>query len=183
MLATRIEEAMGKNESLESLTVDNVRRDIARARITGNKVMNAKSVQVSRQKNKPGVKAKRAPAPAKSTKPAVTKSMKSSSASSSRKPSSGGKKQIASKKSNSVKSTPSKLSVVGFRGRSAWSNKKDSMSSRWMYLNFGLNLWLSFAPYCKFCVSIFSVFVSILLLQGFTNICTNVMSWIWILSF
>lgn len=130
MLATRIEEAMGKNESLESLTVDNVRRDIARARITGNKVMNAKSVQVSRQKNKPGVKAKRAPAPAKSTKPAVTKSMKSSGASSSRKPSSGGKKQIASKKSNSVKSTPSKLSVVGFRGRSAWSNKKDSMSSR-----------------------------------------------------
>ncbi|KAF5444525.1 hypothetical protein F2P56_033649 [Juglans regia] len=132
LLATRIEEAMRKNESLESLTTDHVRRDVARARITGNKVMNAKSLKVSQQKNKVVVKGKKTSAPAKSTKPAVqvSKSIKSSTASTSRKPSSGGKKQTASRRSSSVQSTTTKLSVVGFRGRNSWTNKKGGTVSR-----------------------------------------------------
>lgn len=141
LLATRIEEAMRKNESLESLTVDNVRRDVARARITGKIGMNSKSVKLSNQNSKVAVtyqkknskvavKATKV-SPPKSSKPAVrvSQSKKSSSATTSRKASSGGKKQTASKKSSSVKSIASKLSVVGFRGRSSWSNKKESLKS------------------------------------------------------
>lgn len=132
LLATRIEEAMRKNESLESLTTDNVRRDVARARITGSKVMNAKSLKVSQQKNKVVLKGKKTSAPAKSTKPAVkvSKSIKSSTASTSRKPSSGGKKQTASRRSSSVQTTTTKLSVVGFRGRNSWTNQKGATVSR-----------------------------------------------------
>ncbi|XP_065881668.1 DEAD-box ATP-dependent RNA helicase 39-like [Euphorbia lathyris] len=48
-LATRIEEAIKKNESLESLTVDNVRRDNARAQITQEK---GKSTKLVSQRNK-----------------------------------------------------------------------------------------------------------------------------------
>lgn len=131
LLATRIEEAMRKNESLESLTVDNVRRDVARAKITGKTGLNSKSVKGPNQKNKVAVKGKRV-SPGKSSKPVVqvSKSIKSSSASSTRKASSsGGKKQTGSKKSSSVKSTASKLNVVGFRGRSSWSNRKESLKS------------------------------------------------------
>ncbi|KAL4651690.1 hypothetical protein ACB092_01G179300 [Castanea dentata] len=151
ILATRIEEALRKNESLESLTVDNVRRDNARSRITEQKRTNVKSAKISNQKNKVTRKAKEesapnsknkvtrkgkeAPTPAKSSKRAVqvSKSVKSSSSSAntSRKaPStSSGKKQTAIKKSRSVKSAASKLSVVGFRGRASWSNKKESLRS------------------------------------------------------
>jgi hypothetical protein len=68
ILATRIEEAIRKNESLESLTVDNVRRDIARSRITEQKRINVKSVKISNEKNKITRKAKEASAPAKSSK-------------------------------------------------------------------------------------------------------------------
>lgn len=50
-LAARIEEAMRKNESLESLTVDNVRRDIARARITEQQGKSAKLIKASNQKS------------------------------------------------------------------------------------------------------------------------------------
>ncbi|KAF3958755.1 hypothetical protein ACB098_01G161900 [Castanea mollissima] len=151
VLATRIEEALRKNESLESLTVDNVRRDMARSRITEQKRTNVKSVKISNQKNKVTRKAKEesapnsknkvtrkgkeAPTPAKSSKRAVQASKpvksSSSSANTSRKaPStSSGKKQTAIKKSRSVKSAASKLSVVGFRGRASWSNKKESLRS------------------------------------------------------
>ncbi|KAL0015755.1 hypothetical protein SO802_002824 [Lithocarpus litseifolius] len=150
MLATRIEEALRKNESLESLTVDNVRRDIARSRITEQKRTNVKSVKISNQKNKVTSKAKEesapnlknkftrkgkeASTPAKSSKRAVlvSKSVKSSSsANTSRKAlsTSSGKKPTAIKKSRSVKSAASKLSVVGFRGRASWSNKKESLRS------------------------------------------------------
>ncbi|XP_048226636.1 DEAD-box ATP-dependent RNA helicase 39-like isoform X2 [Ricinus communis] len=51
-LAARIEEAIRKNESLESLTTDNVRRDIARAQITEQKGKKAKLIKLSSQKNK-----------------------------------------------------------------------------------------------------------------------------------
>ncbi|KAE8729363.1 DEAD-box ATP-dependent RNA helicase 39 [Hibiscus syriacus] len=52
LLAERIEEAIRKNESLESLTVDNVRRDTTRTRITEQKGKNVKLIKVSNQKNK-----------------------------------------------------------------------------------------------------------------------------------
>ncbi|WCJ43291.1 DEAD-box ATP-dependent RNA helicase 39 [Euphorbia peplus] len=49
-LATRIEEAIKKNESLESLTVDNVRRDNARSQITQQKGKSTKLVKLSNQR-------------------------------------------------------------------------------------------------------------------------------------
>ncbi|GJR79698.1 DEAD-box ATP-dependent RNA helicase 39 [Tanacetum coccineum] len=50
-LATRVEEAMRKNESLESLTIDNVRRDSSRPKLQGNKGRSSKTVKVNDQKN------------------------------------------------------------------------------------------------------------------------------------
>ncbi|PON96285.1 DEAD-box ATP-dependent RNA helicase [Trema orientale] len=143
VLATRIEEAMRKNESLESLSVNSVRRDIARARITEQKGRHEKLFKVAKQRSKikaadsvkttqtQGLKSKRASVPAKSAKPGikVSKSVKPSSASGPRKPSSSERKQLGSKRSSAVKST-SKLNVVGFRGRSSWSNKKEPSMSR-----------------------------------------------------
>ncbi|KAA8537968.1 hypothetical protein F0562_027452 [Nyssa sinensis] len=149
ILATRIEEAIMKNESLESLTSDNIRRDIARPRLKEQKGKGSKLVQVSNQQNKTksasvklssirgkvlsakktsGAKSGKLSAPSKSTKTAikVSKSFKSSSASSSKRTISGVKKQPESRKSGGVKSTPSKLNVVGFRGRSSLSSKKVS---------------------------------------------------------
>lgn len=134
MLANRIEEAIKKNESLELLSVDSVRRDIARSRIAPLK---GNLVRVSNQKNK----SRSASAPAKfgkasfqaskSVKPsnASTSRKASSSASSSRKASSSGKRQPESRRSSVVKSTASKLSVVGFRGRASWSDKRESVAS------------------------------------------------------
>lgn len=147
VLATRIEEAIRKNESLESVTVDSVRRDIARAQITDQKGRNAKLIKVPRSKNNTkgdsvkssrvpskavGVKSKKASVPAKTAKGGgirASKPVKLSSASSSRKPSFG-RKKLDSKKSSVEKSTDSKLNVVGFRGRSSWSNKKEKLMSR-----------------------------------------------------
>ncbi|PWA67325.1 hypothetical protein CTI12_AA322410 [Artemisia annua] len=50
-LATRVEEAMRKNESLESLTIDNVRRDSSRPKLQANKGRSSKTVKVNDQKN------------------------------------------------------------------------------------------------------------------------------------
>lgn len=50
-LATSIEEALRKNESLESLTVDNVRRDTGRPRLSEQKGNGTKSWRTSSQKN------------------------------------------------------------------------------------------------------------------------------------
>ncbi|KAK2659126.1 hypothetical protein Ddye_005659 [Dipteronia dyeriana] len=52
LLAECIEEAIRKNESLEALTTDNVRRDVARAKITEQKGKSAKLITMSNQKNK-----------------------------------------------------------------------------------------------------------------------------------
>ncbi|KAK9216417.1 hypothetical protein WN944_008426 [Citrus x changshan-huyou] len=188
LLADRIEEAIRKNESLDALTKDNVRRDVARTRITEQKGKTAaklmkvsrqknktkaaldaltkdnvqrdvartriteqkgktaaKLMKVSRQKNKTKAalekssqtsgrkssvtKSGKASTPAKSSKAAVkiskpvktfTGSRKSSPASISRKASSGGKMGAG-------KSGASKLSVVGFRGRASYSDKKASL--------------------------------------------------------
>ncbi|KAL5560105.1 hypothetical protein UlMin_036316 [Ulmus minor] len=152
VLATRVEEAIRNNESLESLSVDSVRRDTARARITEQKGKGEKLIQVTKQKTKikadlaksgkatvpvksrkttVSAKSRKTSVPAKSAKVAikVSKPVKSNSASSSRKASSSGKKQSERKKSSGLKSTGSKLNVVGFRGRSSWSNKKGSSMS------------------------------------------------------
>ncbi|KAJ8446073.1 hypothetical protein Cgig2_017575 [Carnegiea gigantea] len=53
-LATRIEEAIKKNESLESLSVDSIKRDIARARITQQKGINTKLAKTSAVKKSKG---------------------------------------------------------------------------------------------------------------------------------
>ncbi|KAM0018457.1 putative RNA helicase [Helianthus debilis subsp. tardiflorus] len=50
-LATRVEEAMRKNESLESLTVNNVRKDGSRPKLHGHKGTKSVKVKVSDQKN------------------------------------------------------------------------------------------------------------------------------------
>ncbi|GLU06930.1 hypothetical protein SLE2022_239140 [Rubroshorea leprosula] len=155
LLAERIEEAIRKNESLDSLTTDNVRRDVARARITEQKGKNTKLIRALNQK-----KSKSMPGQTSGKKPSIAKPTKASStakpskvkvkASSPAKPSktkvnaSSPAKPLKAKvklskplkreksssvtknrKSSAVNSTARKLSVVGFRGRAS-SNKKES---------------------------------------------------------
>ncbi|KAI9112678.1 hypothetical protein K1719_016344 [Acacia pycnantha] len=150
-LATRIEEAIRKNESLEAISKESLRREIPRTQITQQKGRNTKLVKVSKAKNTSTVSAtsRKASKPLKSAKASksfssantgsrkaskplksakaggiqVKKSVRSSSASSPKK-ASAGKKQT-SRRDNASKSANSKLSVVGFRGRSS-SNKKES---------------------------------------------------------
>ncbi|XP_062101580.1 DEAD-box ATP-dependent RNA helicase 39 [Humulus lupulus] len=185
-LANRIEEAIRKNESLESLSINSVQRDIARDRITEQKGKNERLFKAAKQGGKikadsekssqsQGLKSRRAAGPVKSAKSGikVSKSVKmssprrgsssssaprrgssssssprrgsssssasiprrassssSSSASSPRKASSSGRKQLGSKRSSAEKSSSSKLNVVGFRGQSSWSNKKEPSMSR-----------------------------------------------------
>lgn len=155
-LATRIEEAMKKNESLESLSVDSIRRDIARSKITPLKGTNTKLVKTSAMKTFKG----KGKAPStKSSSGAVSKTVsatrappkntfagksgKTSSQSEGKfgkKPFAGKSEKISSqskgkpakkpfkvsKTSNSSpsKKSTSKISVVGFRGRSSSSSDK-----------------------------------------------------------
>ncbi|KAJ9675377.1 hypothetical protein PVL29_024353 [Vitis rotundifolia] len=147
LLATRIEEAIRKNESLEALTADNLRRDVARAKISEQKAKNANLVKVSKQKNKTKVESMKSSSKAASTQTSgrktlggksgkvspptkskktvkILKPSKSSSAGGgSKRVLSGVMKHADSKRSSSVKSSTSKLSVVGFRGRSSSSIK------------------------------------------------------------
>ncbi|KAK4387800.1 DEAD-box ATP-dependent RNA helicase 39 [Sesamum angolense] len=138
ILATRIEEAIMKNESLESLSVDSIKRDLARSHINEQKERNAKMVRVSSLKNKDKAASKsparskaivtRKTSAAKSSKaPAISKakvikvlktSRTSSRGSTPRGTTSSGKKQSGSRNSGVTRST-SKLNVVGFRGRSS----------------------------------------------------------------
>lgn len=167
LLADRIEEAIRKNESLEALTTDNVRRDVARAKITEQKGKNAKLIKMTNQRNKTkaapekssstrtkatsgsaltsskkssATKSGKTSAPVKSSKTALkvsklksspaSRSQKAPSGGKSQKAPSGGKKYAESRKSSGAKPKPSKLSVVGFRGRASYSsNKKDSLRS------------------------------------------------------
>lgn len=136
LLANRIEEAMRKNESLESLSAGSVQRDIARARITEQKGKNEKLVKVAKQRSKDsvqssqdhGVKSKRASDPAKSAK-----ALRKASSSAREKVvsiRSHAAKKVLNKRSGAGKSTSSKLNVVGFRGRNTWSNKKQPAMAR-----------------------------------------------------
>ncbi|XP_060173189.1 DEAD-box ATP-dependent RNA helicase 39 [Lycium barbarum] len=133
LLANCIEEAIKKNESLESLSVDGIKRDNARSRITEQKDKREKLVKVSNSKGKatkaatgksssvtrktidpkksPGAKFGKGPAKSK-PKIAIKVSKKTGS--------STGKRQVDSRSSS--RST-SKLNVVGFRGRSSVSSK------------------------------------------------------------
>ncbi|XP_057762290.1 DEAD-box ATP-dependent RNA helicase 39-like [Arachis stenosperma] len=133
ILATRIEEAMRKNESLEAITKEGVRRDIARTQVNGQSGKDRKLVKVSKVKNNPGgrassgnkgsdLKSRKGSSSERSMKKGikVSNSVKSSSANGSRKASSGYKQ--TSKRTSATKSTNSKLSVVGFRGRNSSSN-------------------------------------------------------------
>nr|BAD43116.1 unnamed protein product [Arabidopsis thaliana] len=136
MLAARIEEAMRNNESLESLTTDNVRRDAARTHITQEKGRSVKQIrEVSKQRNSRDKPSSSSP-PARSTggKTPVRKSS-SSSFSKPRKASSPpeksskpkrkilktvGSRSIAARgKTGSDRRPGKKLSVVGFRGKSS----------------------------------------------------------------
>ncbi|KAL1535155.1 DEAD-box ATP-dependent RNA helicase 39 [Salvia divinorum] len=141
ILATRIEEAIMKNESLESLSVDRIKRDLARSHINQQKGQNEKREMTSSLKRK---------AQATSTKPSdvhgkttvakkssfskstkgpmiskpkkkvvkVVKTSNSSGSSNSRGMSSGGRKHSGGRNKGGAGST-SKLNVVGFRGRSS----------------------------------------------------------------
>ncbi|KAL8487040.1 hypothetical protein ACS0TY_023653 [Phlomoides rotata] len=140
-LAARIEEAMMKNESLESLSVDGIKRDLARSNINQQNERNAKerTSSLNNRANKAAsMKSSEAPRgkTTVATKTSVTKSRKAplipvskkvikvvkkpkfSGASSSRGASSGGRKQTGEKNKGAARST-SKLNVVGFRARSA----------------------------------------------------------------
>lgn len=150
-LATRIEEAIRKNESLESLTADNVRRDIARARITEQKGNSAKLIKASSQKNnvteqkgksakliktsnqKNNFKATAMKAPSTRTKvvPSGMKSGKASASAKSTKAVKVAKIQKSPNVSKSKKTSPGvkqtgKIHVAAFRGRSSL-NKKESL--------------------------------------------------------
>ncbi|KAM7266740.1 hypothetical protein ACFE04_004637 [Oxalis oulophora] len=130
-LADRIEEAIRKNESLESLTKDNVRMDKARARITEQKGKNVKLISERNRtrttlvKSSPKGKFEKAPAPTKSSK---TKSYSSAKSSKSFKVAKPLKYSTASKtKSRSSNSGDSKAkSVSSF---SAASKAKGGSSS------------------------------------------------------
>ncbi|KAK8485966.1 hypothetical protein V6N11_031241 [Hibiscus sabdariffa] len=131
LLAERIEEAIRKNESLESLTVDNVRRDTARVRITEQKGKNVKLIKVSNQKNKTkdvslsvrtsGKKptnpvSVKSSTPAKPSKKVVkfSKSLKTAKTSA-----------VGKKRSAGTSNVGKKLKVVGFRGQAS-SSKRES---------------------------------------------------------
>lgn len=141
MLATRIEEALIKNESLESVSVDSIKRDLARSHINEQKEKNAKMLKVSSLKNKAKAastksseargktivakktsvaKSGKAPVISSAKKKVikVIKKPKFSGTSTSRGMSSSGRKQAGDQNKGGVRST-SKLNVVGFRGRSA----------------------------------------------------------------
>nr|KYP62036.1 DEAD-box ATP-dependent RNA helicase 39 [Cajanus cajan] len=129
-LARKIEEAIKKNESLEAITKDSVRRD-ARTQSTEQKGKSKRLVKVSKVKGKYGSRASSGNngsgmksgkgSPFKSMKKGinVSKSVKSSSASSVRKAS---ENKQTSKMVSATKSTNSKLNVVGFRGKNSSNN-------------------------------------------------------------
>jgi len=143
LLAARIEEAIKKNESLESLTAANVRQE--RSQLINQKgrdsnIPKSKTRQVSKSSKfgrnafkastrKPIVnKTGKRSTPSKASKPVTfSKPKKSVTLSKPKKSYTSGVKKDPPKgrKSNTIKPTASKLRVVGFRGRSS-SGKKES---------------------------------------------------------
>ncbi|KAK9748714.1 hypothetical protein RND81_02G075200 [Saponaria officinalis] len=173
LLATRIEEAMKKNESLESLSVDSVRRDTARTRISQQQGNNTRLVKASNVKSSgrsttdtktsgrsttdtktsgrstSNTRSGRGTSNVKTTGRTTSAKSSGSSVQTSTKKSTGGKFGNAASKSkgkpvkvaslskttkkfvkrpkassSSTSNRPSKISVVGFRGRSSSSGDK-----------------------------------------------------------
>lgn len=136
-LASKIEDALRKNESLEAITKESVRRDIARTQnqstekgkskrlVKVSKVMGKSGSRFGSGNNGSGMKSGKG-SPVKSMKKGiqVSKSGKSSSANSLRKAST--EKRQSSKMVSATKSTNSKLNVVGFRAQNSSSNNKES---------------------------------------------------------
>ncbi|GAA0164525.1 RNA helicase [Lithospermum erythrorhizon] len=149
-LANRIENAIAKNESLESLSVDGIKRDAARARITEQKTTREKLVKVSNSKknvkdeparssgggreatatsttkNKTGAKPGKGPTTFKTTKKVVRLSRTEKPSTSSRPKSATSSPKSATSRPKSPSSSK-KISVVSFRGRSSLSKKETSM--------------------------------------------------------
>ncbi|KAF5725658.1 DEAD-box ATP-dependent RNA helicase 39 isoform 1 [Tripterygium wilfordii] len=137
MLAARIEEAMRKNESLESLSVDSVHRDIARTKITEQKGNTSKLIKVSSQKSNTkstSVKAGKGSSPAKYVKATVkvskpfkvSRPVKSSGAGTSRKAPSSKPVKSSGAGSSSRKapsSKPAKFSGAGSSRKAPSSGK------------------------------------------------------------
>ncbi|PPD81347.1 hypothetical protein GOBAR_DD21721 [Gossypium barbadense] len=134
LLAERIEAAIRKNESLESLTVDNVRRDTARTRITEQKGKNVKLFKTSNLKNK--TKAVSASVRTSGKEPTIAKSVKSTAPAKPSKKIVKVSKSLETAKTSAVRkknrsvggsSEGKKLKVVGFRGQAS-SSKRESFT-------------------------------------------------------
>ncbi|XP_042427797.1 DEAD-box ATP-dependent RNA helicase 39-like [Zingiber officinale] len=135
-LATRIEEALKKNQSLESLSINTVKRDAAISRQINKtykmKVLSKPSSKIGKKDSaspnslasKKGVAA----SPSK-TKKGITLSRANKSSSASRRESPKGNKLRQTKTSGAKKAPTSKLSVVGFRGRSSAGKSAASKNS------------------------------------------------------
>lgn len=152
-LATSIEEAIMKNESLESLSVEQYRRDAARSKITEQKGKNEKIVKVSNQKSRTraasgkssavhgkavntrkisGAKPRKVSTGFKPKKTAikVSRPLKSSSSSSTKGPVSGGKKHKATiKVSKPTKSASSPRGPVSGGKKQTGSRKSGAVKS------------------------------------------------------
>lgn len=121
-LATRIEEAIKKNESLESLSVNSVRKDATKSPQVDRRGKNSSIVKAASKKSKVERKATAAgkrSAPTKARKSAALKRPIKSVAGSVKRDSRG-------KNSQTTKAASAKLNVVGFRGRSS-SRKRESL--------------------------------------------------------
>jgi hypothetical protein len=168
-LATKIEEAIRKNESLEAITKESVRMDVTRNQITEQRRKNKNGFKTSKVRDKsdsraspvntrsgikdrsdsrtrsentrsgsrdksdsrtrsentrPGTKSGKQSVSSKFTKNGfpISKPVKSSKTGSFKKDSSENKR--TDKRTTATKSTDSKLSVVGFRGRNASTSDK-----------------------------------------------------------
>ena len=149
-LATRIEEAMKKNESLEALTANNVRRATSpQSVITKGRpsrlVKTSNALKVVNQKGRRGIalssKSSRTPkdttstrrrsppkSQAKTTKSAAPRKAKpvKPSQSSTKVSKSKAKPERRKSKSDALNKLGTKLSVVGFRGRSSGKSAQSS---------------------------------------------------------
>ncbi|PWA89820.1 RNA helicase, DEAD-box type, Q motif protein [Artemisia annua] len=104
-LATRVEEAMRKNESLESLTIDNVRRDSSRPKLQANKGRSSKTVKVNDQKNNKTFSSAKSPTKRTSSGPKSGNKVVGFSKSSTKRSSAGPKSDKVATYSKSKKTT------------------------------------------------------------------------------
>lgn len=125
-LATRIEEALKKNQSLELFTINSVKKDAAISRQINKtykmKVLSKPSSKVSKKESAPPnlvASKKGVVAPRGKTKKGITLSRANKSSGAPRRESPKSNKLRQTKLSGAKKAPTSKLRVVGFRGRSS----------------------------------------------------------------